>query len=564
MRLANLIRMKDPCTAYARSVIGGKTPAGDFAQWACARHLWDLDNASDYWFDVEEVNRFGRFAANLVQFEGEHAGNRLELLPWQSFVFGCIYGWKRKADDLRRFRTAYVEVPRKNGKTTAAVVPALYALMVEKEPAAEVYALATKQDQAKRCWDAAWKMIARTPGMSRRLRKRFNAIENESNFALFRPLGADSTTLDGLNPHLGICDEVHAWKDRALWDVIKDGMGSRRQPLMFAITTAGYNQLGICYELRTHGLNICDPTKSEYVDDSFFCYVAAPSRENEDAWDDPVTWAEANPSLGVTKRIDFMADLCTRAKMIPSERNTFLNKQLDIWTQASQAWLDLRQWDQCAGEFTLEDMAGETCFVGIDLAKVSDMSSAAYVFPPAGDRIHWRVIVSHYVPDDDIVERSKGTAPYHTWKDLGWITATPGNCTDYDFIRADINANAAIVDVKQVVFDRHFAHELVTHLQDDGFDCVGFGQGFVSMAAPTSELERMIVAHELEHNGDRVLRWQAGNVVVVSDPAGNIKPDKSKAADKIDGIVATIMALGVAMTSANKRSPYETQGIRSV
>ena len=260
-----------------------------------------------------------------------------------------------------------------------------------------------------------------------------------------------------------------------------------------------------------------------------------------------------------------MREQCERAKRIPSEQATFKNKQLDIWTQAEKIWLDLRTWDECAGEFTLDDMATERCFVGIDLAKVNDISSVAYLFPPVpGVRDRWRLIVRHYVPADDIHERSRNNVPYETWSEQGWIRTTPGNCTDYGFIRADINQDAEQVRVEKIVFDRHFAHELIQNLQDDGFDCLGFGQGFVSMATPTAELERLLITGMIEHDGDRVLRWQAGNVVTRQDPAGNLKPDKDKSADKIDGIVATIMALGVAMTEAPKRSIYDEREVRVI
>jgi len=556
--------MIDHCTRYALDVVAGKVPTGEPARYACERHLRDLaDDKSPFYFDAAEAERFRRFSSKLIQFEGDHAGKPLVLLPWQSFVFGNAYGWKRKADKLRRFRTVYVEVPRKNGKTTCAVAPVIYALMIEPEAAAEIYALATKADQAKKVWDSCWKMISKTPGLSKRLRKRYNSIDNDGRFSFFRPLGADSTTLDGLNPHLAVCDELHAWKGRDLWDVIVDGMGSRSQPLMFAITTAGYDQLGICYTQREHGMAVNDPTKPEYTDDSFFCYIATISDANREQWHTKAAWIEANPSLGVTKRMDYMEAQCAEALQIPSKRNTFLNKQLNIWTQASIQWLDLAKWDQCAAEFDLDDMAGQACFAAIDLAKVNDVSSIAFIFPPTAIREKWRVLCRHFVPEDDILERSK-KVPYHTWRDLGWIIATPGNCTDYDFIRADLNRAAEVVQVKTLAYDRHFAHELITHLTDDGFDCVGFGQGYISMAAPTAELERMVISREIEHDGDRVLRWMAGNVVVTKDPAGNLKPDKSKAADKIDGISATIMAIGSAMTDVSKVAVYETRGIRSV
>ena len=556
--------MTDVCTAYAEGVLLGEIKAGTYVYNACLRHIRDLEHSKEYWFDTDTVTKLDWFASQLIQFEGEFSGRPLSLLPWQAFCFGSIYGWKRRDNGFRRFRTAHIEVPRKCGKTTCAVVPCLWAMLVEGEPGAEIYALATKQDQAKKVWDAAWKIAAKSPLIRPLVRKRFNAIENEKNLSYFRPLGADSNTLDGLNPHLAICDELHAWKDRDLYDVIKDGMGSRTQPLIISITTAGYDQNGVCYELRSHGINVNDPAKTDYEDDSMFCYVAAPRESNLERWDKEDVWYEANPSLGVTKRVDFMRDMCQRAKQIPSEKNTFLNKQLNIWTTSRTAWLDTNLWRQLERPFTLEDMRNEECFLGVDLAKVNDMSSVSYLFPPSGTRTNWRVYVDHFLPEENLKEKGKRTAPYETWAELGWLKTTPGNCTDFDWIRATINDNAKIVHIQEIAFDRHFAHEMVTRLQDDGFECTSFGQGFVSMAAPSSELERLIVTGGIEHNGDKVLTWQIGNVIAVTDPAGNIKPDKSTSKEKIDGVSATIMALGRAMLERVEVSPYESMGIRSV
>ena len=559
----------DLCTQYAQDVVSQKTPAGLYVRWACERHLRDLED-SGFWFDAEEAERIREFSRRLIQYQGEHAGKPLELLPWQAFVFGCLYGWKRE-DGLRRFRTAYVEIPRKNGKTCSAVVPVLYALTVEGEAAAEVYALATKEDQAKIVWAMAV-AIAKASGLTRFLRPMQKEMVSRSNAGTkFRPLGSDSKTLDGLNPHLAVCDELHAWPDRGLYDVIEDGMGARAQPLMLSITTAGYDQEGICYQTREAVLSMLDPGMPEAEDDSLFGFVATLSPEDVDrvlsdtkALRDRRLWAIANPSLGIAKREDYMEQQVEDAISKPGKRNTVLNKQFNIWTQAAVAWLDRDSWDKRAASFDLESMRGERCYVGIDLAKVNDLSSAAYVFPPAGGRDRYRVIVKHWVPEEDIVKRSGRNVPYDAWAQEGWIETTPGNCTDFGWIRQDLNAAAEIVMVEEIVFDRHFAHELIQGLQDDGFECTGFGQGFVSMGAPSAELERLIQAGEIEHDGNRVLRWQIGHVIAQMDPAGNLKPDKAKSKEKIDGVVAMIMGIGRAMVVGKMGSVYDDREVRVI
>jgi len=571
--------MTNACTKYALDVIAGKEPGGPYVRWACERHIGDCARSaageSLFWFDSAAAEKIRAFAGELVQFTGVHKGQRLELLPWQSFCFGSIYGWKRKSDGLRRFRTAYIQVPRKNGKSTMATVPALYALTCEGEAGAQIYSLATKETQAKIVWEMAKHITAKTPGLKSRLRSHYNQISNLKDLAtFFRPLGANSEKLDGLNPHLAICDELHAWPDRMLFDVMEDGMGSRAQPLMLIITTAGYDQEGICYQTRDHCVSVLDPENTEWQDDSLFAYVAElgaddVARVQGDTKElrNRELWYRVNPSLGTAKRVDYMEQQVADAIAKPSKRNAVLNKQFNIWTQAQVAWLDRDAWDACANPaLTMESMRNEQCIAALDLAKVNDLSSAAYLFPPnTGKGIdRYRLITRCWVPEDDLRGRSKNDAPYDVWAQEGWILTTPGDCTDYDYIRRDINESAGIVSIGHLVFDRHFANELVQHLQQDGLPVMSYGQGYAAMGSPTSELERLILSRGIEHDGNRVMRWQIGHVIVTSDSSGNLKPDKMKSKKKIDSIVATVMALGVAMTSEPLESVYETRGIRSL
>jgi phage terminase large subunit-like protein len=552
----------DAGTAWARDVVAGRVPSGALMRGACQRHLRDLERVNDpnyrFRYNPELGKKFRDFCLTLRHYKGEFAGKPVELQPVQMFIFGTLLGWLRKSDGLRRFKMAYIEVPRKQGKSAALSCLSLYMLAIDGEAGAECYTLATKKDQAKIVFGDAIKMMP--PALRAKFRERYNQLHFERTNSSLQPLSADSKKLDGLNPHFACADEIHEWPDRALWDVIEDGMGARRQPLIVGITTAGSDRNSFCYTLRKTAVSLAeDAGAGSFIVDSFFGFIAGADPEDAPNWRDPKVWLKANPMLGVSKRLDYMLQQIERCEAEPSKINSVLNKQLNLWTEAESRWLTAEDWH--AGAMTTDlrtILRGKRCWGGLDLARLHDLSAFALVFPPDEpvtglhvatpvDTIaaRWKLLVWHWCPVEGILQREqRDRVPYPQWARDGWIIPTPGNVTDFAHLQAAIMTICADYQVQDIGFDRFFASETVQNLQSEGIEMVEFGQGFVSMAGPTSELERLLRGGALLHDGSPLMAWQAGNVVTEMDPAGNLKPSKRKSRERIDGIVAAIMALG--------------------
>lgn len=549
--------MLHPTTAYALDVVAGERIASQFVRRACQRHLEDLERA-DIVFDPIAASRAIMLARCWSHYKGSFAGKPFILAPWQEFIVGAIFGWKWTSTGLRRFRIAYVEVPRKNGKTFLAAHVGLVMMLADNEAGAEIYSLATKTDQAKLIWRDAYYMLKNTS--SPKLRGRLSLPRNPEgqsctiadldNASKFVPLCSKYQSLDGLNPSCVVPDELHAWTDGQLWEVMEEALGARDQPLIFAITTAGYNRHGVCYQKRKHVLNILDPEQPEYDDDTWFGFVATVDQEDLDHADpdhllkSETVWAKANPCLGAAKSLDYMRARCHSAMLQASTRNGVLNKQLNVWTDAASAWTDLTNWRACAAEFTPADLRGRRCFGGIDLAKVNDLSAFVLFFPPAAaGPAH--VLAWFWCPEDDIERRQqKDHVPYRKWCDQGAIISTHGNVTDFKQLAPDIAKICEDFDVVDIGIDRHFSADVVDDLQTQGLEIVLFGQGFVSMSPPVNELERLLIGHEIRHNGNPVLTWMCKNAVVSLDASENKKFDKKKSEEKIDGMVALAMSIG--------------------
>lgn len=548
-------------TEYARAVIAGTIIAGELVRRACARHLADREHAAarGLHFDEAAAERAIEFYRLLPHIEGEWAQDQaagIELEPWQAFIVGSLFGWKR-ADGARRFRTAYVEVARKNGKSTFAAPIGLLLAFFDGEPGAEVYAAATKKDQARIVWNKARQMVTRRPYLKDRIRAFVGNLHDERTASKFEPLGADEDTLDGLNIHGAIVDELHAHKTRGVVDVLETGTGARRQPLIVYITTAGYDRHSVCWSHHEYSRRVVDGT---IADDTWFGYVAA--LDDGDDWRDPAVWPKANPNLGVSVKLDTLEAACRRAQEIPSEQQEFRRKRCNQWTESAERWLDLDAWDACSGEPVDPDsLIGRTCYGGLDLSSTLDLTSYALLFPePDGG---YTVLLRNFVPADNVRRRAeRDRVPYQVWIDAGYITATPGNVVDYDAVEAAVLADWQRYDLKEVAIDRWNSTATQTRLAGEGVTVVPFGQGFASMTAPSKELERLVMEGKLRHGANPVLRWAAGNVVALHDPAGNIKPDKARSTERIDPIVAVIMALGRA--SLHTQSVYEERGLRTL
>lgn len=419
----------------------------------------------------------------------------------------------------------------------------------------------TKRDQAKIVWDEAANMVKRSPALAKRIKVypgKANMHILESR-AKFEPLGADADTLDGLNIHGAIIDELHAHKTRAVWDVLETATGARRQPLVFTITTAGTDQASVCYEIHDYAVQLLKGTIS---DDSFFAYIA--TIDEGDDWTDPKVWEKANPNLGVSVKIDDLKRKCEKAKKIPAAQNAFLRYHLNVWTQQVDRWIDLSLWDEQGKIIVEEELRGRVCYGGLDLSSVSDITAWVLVFPHEDDPETVDVLARFWVPEARLHDdQNRYRDQYRVWAQQGYLQVTPGDAIDYGFIKAQILKDAQTFRLVDLNIDRLFqAHQLAVELMDEGLTVVGMGQGFASMAAPMKEFERRLLAHKIRHGGNPVLRWMADNVAVKQDAAGNLKPDKASSQGKIDGIVALVMALDRAMRhEKTKQSVYEERGI---
>lgn len=553
----------DRVTAYAEQVLAGKIPAGELVIKACERHIKDLEASEKnpgfpFYFDEGAANHAIEFFRFLKHSKGEWGGCNFELELWQCFIVGSIFGWKRKTDHMRRFRTAYIEVPRKNGKSTLISGIGLYLFMCDGEPGAEIYTAATKRDQARITHGEATRMVKSSPALRKRIRIFKDNLHSEATNSKFEPLGADADTLDGLNVHAALVDELHAHKTRALWDVLETATGARRQPLMLAITTAGFDQTSICFEMHEYCQKILNRTVQ---DDTVFTYIAS-----IDEGDDPFSveaWKKANPNYGVSVKEDDLKRLADKAKEMPSALNNFLTKRLNVWTQQANRWINLSLWDENAGLVVEEKLRGRKCYGGLDLSSVSDITAWVMVFPHDDDPEELDVLARFWCPEARLYDKQNRYADqYKSWVRQGFLKTTPGDAVDYEFIKAQILQDAKTFKLVDMNVDRLFqGYQLAMELQEEGLTVVGMGQGFMSMATPMKEFERRLLKRKFHHGGNPVLRWMADSLAVKPDPAGNIKPDKASSQGKIDGIVAAVMALDRAMRHEDTTSVYETRGI---
>ena len=543
-----------PTTAYARAVTARKIPAGRLVRLACQRHLDDLKAppSRGFYFDRDAADYALAFFGFLRHTKGEWAGAAIALDAWQQFIIGAVFGWLR-ADGTRRFRTAYIEVPRKNGKSTLAAGVGLFLLIADGEAGAEVYSAATKREQARIVFDDAARMVRASPGIRKRVSVLTRNINVPGTASKFEPLARDAKSLDGLNIHGAILDEVHAHPSREIVDVIDTATGARRQPLTFEITTAGFDRNSVCWEHHEYTTQVLEGIFTDAGSDAWFGYIAA--IDKGDDWRDPAVWEKANPGFGISVKPDDLERKAAKAQSTPAAANVFRQKHCNEWTEQAERWLDMERWRAGAGAVDAEALAGRDCYAGLDLARVDDLSALVLLFPPEALGEAWQALARFFVPEDNIVERGRrDRVPYPLWRDQEWIQATPGNTTDFRFIQAAILEDAERFNIRELAYDRTFAGELVNNLTDEGVLMVPFGQGFMSLAAPTAELERLVLAGQLRHGGNPVLDWNAANVVVRKDPAGNIKPDKERSRERIDGVAALINALGRAQVAEKPRA----------
>lgn len=493
--------------------------------------------------------------------KGEWAGSPVLLEPWQEFYLGTLFGWRR-ADGTRRFRTSYLEVARKNGKSTLLAGVGLYLLVADGEPGAEVYTAATKRDQARIIFQESQRMVRQSPDLRGVVGSVKDNLHVAASFSKYEPVGRDSDTLDGLNVHGGLIDELHAHPTGDMWDVLETATGARRQPLMAAVTTAGSNRQSICFQFHDYTEKVLS---SVIDDDAWHGMIYSLDRDAggllED-WESEAAWLKANPNLGVSKKLADMRDKARKAKQMPSRLNVFLQKELNIWTQASMRWIDPERWRACnVRPIYAAELAGRRCYGGLDLSSTLDVTALVWVFPPAEGTIY-DVLCRLWIPEENWYERVKtDRAPYDVWLQQGIMTTTPGNVVDYDFILETIKQDMQRFDVAELAFDPWNATTVTNNLASERL--VEFRQGYVSMNPAMKALEVGIQRRTLNHGGNAALAWMADNLVASMDPAGNLKPDKAKSTERIDGVVALIMAYYRAtLAGSGGASVYERRGLR--
>ena len=502
-------------------------------------------------YDRAKADRAVKFIENLRHTKGKWAGKRFWLLPWQEQLIRDIFGVV-KPDGNRQFRTAFVEIPKKNGKSELAAAVALYLLYADNEPSAEVYGAAADRQQASIVFDVANQMVQMTPALMKRskIMGATKRIVNYSNAGFYQVLSAEVGTKHGLNVSGLVFDELHAQPTPHLYNVLTKGSGdAREQPLFFLITTAGTDRNSICYAIHTKAKDILENRR---VDASFYPVIYG--IEDDDDWSDEENWKKANPSLGYTIPLDRIRDAYREASQNPAEENVFRQLRLCQWVTSTVRWIPDHIYEQGNRPIDLESLKGRDCYGGLDLSSSGDITAFVLMFPPCTETEPYYMLPFFWVPEDTIPLRVKrASVPYDVWVRQGYLMSTEGNVIHYGFIEKVIEQLGELYHIREIAFDRWGAVQMVQNLEGAGFTVVPIGQGYRDMSPPTKAFYELLMKGEIIHGGNPVMRWMAGNVVVETDPAGNIKPTKAKSAEKIDGIVAAIMALDRSIRNAGQQ-----------
>lgn len=544
--------------AYAQRVSAGEEVAGKYERLACKRFLRDLErqgtDAFPYVIDLKLGGRACQFQELLCHIKGEWAKPiyedgmvryaKISLEDWQIFCEFQLFGWVHMQTRLRRFRRSYEEVARKNAKSTRAAGRCLYLAFADDEPGAQVYSAATTGEQAREVFDTAREMVLRDS----EFRERFGVtvgrhdITCPSTASSFKILNAEASTQDGLNVHGAAVDEVHAHKKRDLWDVIESADGARSQPLISAITTAGKDTGGICFELRSYTIKVLEAT---HVDETWFGVIY--TIDEGDDWKDPKIWRKANPNLGISAKLDKLESTRTKALATPSSRGNFLTKHLNVWTNAGSNWMDMEAWHACADpSLREEDFADAQAWAAVDLAEKSDFAANVKVFQRDGI---WHVCTRLYY--NEVAAQESKTAQLPGWIEEGWVKVSPGNLTDFDMITTDLRADRDLHDLQEVGYDPALSSYWARQCIDDGLPMVEITQRSLFFTQPLQEIEALVLAGKLKHDGNPVMSWMVGNLVVLTSKYNELKsPTKNRKEDKIDGAIAMLMALGRAMALA--------------
>ena len=500
------------------------------------------------------------FIETLKHTKGEWYGKHFSLLPWQNQIVRDIFG-TIKHNGYRQYNTAYIEIPKKQGKSELAAAVALYLLAGDGEWGAEVYGCAADRQQASIVFDVACQMVEQCPALKRRIKpvlSQKRLVYTPLN-SFYQVLSSESYSKHGLNVHGVVFDELHAQPNRALYDVMLHGSGdARKQPLYFLITTAGTDRNSICWEVHSKAEDVLKGRKN---DPSFYPVIYG--IDDDDDWTDEKNWYKANPSLDVTVDIDKLRTAFASAKDNPAEENLFRQLRLNQWVKQSIRWMPMDAWDKCAFDIDPECLKGRECYGGLDLSSSIDITAFVLVFPPQSEDDKYVVLPFFWVPEDTLDLRvRRDHVPYDVWQANSSVMTTEGNVVHYGFIEAFIEELGKQYNIKEIAFDRWGAVQMTQNLEGMGFTVVPFGQGFKDMSPPTKELMRLVLEEKIAHGGNEPLRWMMDNIFIKTDPAGNIKTDKEKSTERIDGAVALIMALDRALRNQrNDESVYNERGI---
>lgn len=534
---------------YARGVLSGRIPACSLVKKACERQLDDLDRYGDgkhFIYDAEAGDRICWFIEHLTHVKGELAGQEIKLEPWQVFILHTTFSWKT-TEGIRRFRRVYIEVPRGNGKSSLSSGVALFCLCGDREPGAEVYSFATTRDQAKIVFGDAKEMARQNPKLKRAfdLQVLATSLYVPKTNSYFQAKSAEGSTLDGLNTHLAVIDELHAHKTRAVYDVVETSLGKRRNSLMWVITTAGFDTAGICYEVRSFVKQILN---KEAQDESQFGIIYG--LDEGDDWTSEEALQKANPNWGVSVRPEIITSLQAKAIARPSAANNFKTKHLDVWCSAASSWMDMPAWNLCRRSIALSAFEGFDCYMGLDLGAKNDLTAKVLVFPvEENGRLNYYVFGTYYAPRAALLK--SGNSQYDGWETLGYLKVTEGAVTDFNQIEADILEDCSRFRVKSVAYDPWQATQLATRLSDNDVPMVEYRNTVQNMSDPMKWLEALVQDKRLIHEGDPALTWMMGNVVAKRDFKDNVFPRKEVYENKIDGAVALIMALGLCVNEEN-------------
>ena len=517
--------------------------------------------AEDSVYSQELADYAVSFIECLCHTKGTWAGKPFELIDWQEQIIRDVFG-TIKPNGYRQFNTAYIEIPKKMGKSELAAAVALLLTCGDGEERAEVYGCAADRQQASIVFEVAADMVRMCPALNKRVKilASQKRIVYQPTNSFYQVLSAEAYSKHGFNIHGVVFDELHTQPNRKLFDVMTKGSGdARTQPLYFLITTAGTDTNSICYETHQKAKDIIEGRK---IDPTFYPVIYG--ADETDDWTDPEVWKKANPSLGITVSIDKVQAACDSAKQNPGEENAFRQLRLNQWVKQAVRWMQMDKWDACSFNVNEEDLEGRVCYGGLDLSSTTDITAFVLVFPPLDEDDKFVVLPYFWIPEDTLELRvRRDHVPYDVWEKQGKLMTTEGNVVHYGFIEKFIERLGERFNIREIAFDRWGAVQMVQNLEGMGFTVVPFGQGFKDMSPPTKELMKLTLEKKLAHGGHPVLRWMMDNIFIRTDPAGNIKADKEKSTEKIDGAIATIMGLDRAIRCGNDvtASVYDERGI---